>query len=130
MKQLFLFGAMLIFIGACTFTSTKPPINKTIDTFSQFTIISYLNNGVEFKAKYADYSFQFGANGQIVANKSGILSQGSWSASNDSLIIRNFTVDPLDGLNTRWVLTSILNDVIVADYTNGLDVKRLQFKKQ
>jgi hypothetical protein len=128
MKQLLIFSGMIALLASC-YSATKPAVGTIIDTYAQYSIISYVNNGVELKSKYTDYSFQFGGSGQLVANKAGIITQGNWAAPMDSLIIKSFTTEPLSGLNNRWKMTGVINGIVNAEFANGIDVTKVQWRK-
>ena len=128
MKQLLIFAILVIGLVACHPYATTPLNNNTIDTNGQYVIQNYINNGVDLKTKFDGYSFQFGGSGQVIANKAGIVSQGEWSITADSLIIKNFAAEPLSGLNYRYKINGIGNGAIDVLYGNGVDVVSVIWK--
>jgi hypothetical protein len=122
-------AAMLLALASCYPSSTAVPLNNIIDTNAKYVLNSFVNNGVENNTKFDGYTFQFGANGIVSASKAGIVTQGNWSVSADSLVIRNFVDVPFSGLNEKWKVNGIGNGKIDVAFSNGLDVKTALWKQ-
>jgi hypothetical protein len=127
MKYILLFSLFCITFASCHKYSSAPVSANVLDTSKPYTVTTYINNGVDYTASFTSYSFQFGTDGQVVANKNGILNQGFWTLGDQTLLFRSFANNPFTAFNQSWVVKQLGLGQIKLSSTSGLDEKTLIF---
>jgi len=106
----------------------------TIMTSGVWFVYSYNQNDTSITSLFSGYTFQFIANGTVLAIKdSATVATGTWVGNiSNQTIDANFpgATSPLDQLNTLWTLTDTKPTTVVATATIGSNMEFLELLKQ
>jgi hypothetical protein len=87
------------------------PGESNIDTlsFGKYTIIKFIDSGIDRTMQYDGYTFEFRANNVFVAEKGGHVFDGTWRMNNDNTkmmidITGNVRLEDLDG---NWIVAKL-----------------------
>jgi hypothetical protein len=106
----------------------------SIMTSGVWYVNTYNQNDTSITSTFSGYTFQFKANGLVLAIKdSATVATGTWAGDVDNKTINsNFSgaADPLDKLNSLWKITDSGATYVKATTTIGPDNEYLYLKKQ
>jgi hypothetical protein len=128
-KLLYTLAAGLIFFSACIKKSDEPENTGIVNTAFTYKVSSYKSNGNEFSNTFDGQNFTFGNNDALLAVKNGIVAQGNWRNTNDSIVIKSFVNPPLDLLNQSWSKVFISDIGIELSRVDGVNTYKVMFSK-
>lgn len=136
MKRFLPFLLIPIFFFSCKKFVQQQEENAVIKimTSGVWYVYGYNQNDTSITSTFSGYTFQFNANGIVLAIKdSATVATGTWVGNVDNETINsNFTgaADPLDKLNSLWKITDSGAAYVIATATIGSDNEYLYLKKQ
>jgi hypothetical protein len=127
MKNTSLFYAFYLLLLVIPFSCKKyiqqQEQNALVDlvTSGTWRVTGYLDHQTNnLTDSFSGYSFQFYENGTVYGTRSGIQTNGTWSANvNSKSITSNFpsAIFPIDMLNHVWTITDSYSDSVAAKTT-------------
>jgi hypothetical protein len=130
-KIIALFAICLISFFACVRPEDGLPPTSGISTVDKFKIGKYLNNGIEFKDSFTNYTFQFGSDLRLQAiNDNGQVLTCDYRLDNGVLKISGFLQNPLTVINGNWNVTTLNVATIESNITFVPNVKELNWIKK
>jgi hypothetical protein len=136
MKRFFPFILIALFFFSCKKFVQQQEENAVISimTSGVWYVNIYDQNDTSITSTFSGYTFQFKANGTVLAIKdSATVATGTWAGDvNNKTINSNFAAaaDPLDKLNSLWKITDSGAAYVIATATIGSDSEYLYLKKQ
>jgi hypothetical protein len=136
MKRFLPFILILIFFFSCKKFIQQQEENAVIKIMTNgvWYVQTYNQNDTSIAALFAGYTFQFEADGTVLAIKdSATVATGTWVGNVDNETINsNFpgAAIPLDQLNSLWKITDSSPTSVVANTTIGTDMEFLVLLKQ
>jgi hypothetical protein len=136
MKKILPFVLISIFFFSCKKFIQQQEENAVIQimTSGVWYVNMYNQNDTSITSTFSGYTFQFKANGEVLAIKdSATIATGTWAGDVDNKTINsNFVAaaDPLNKLNSLWKITDSGSTYVIATTTIGSDKEYLYLKKQ
>jgi hypothetical protein len=136
MKKILPFVLIPILFFSCKKYIQQKEENAVIKimTSGVWFVQTYNQNDTSISAIFTGYTFQFEANGTVLAIKdSATVATGTWVGNVDNETINsNFpgAGSPLDKLNSLWKITDSSPSSVVANTTIGADMEFLELLKQ
>jgi hypothetical protein len=136
MKKILPFVLISIFFFSCKKLIQQQEENAVISimTSGVWYVNSYNQNDTSITSTFSGYTFQFKADGTVLAIKdSATIATGTWAGDvNNKTINSNFegATDPLVKLNSLWKITDSGSTYVIATTTIGSDNEYLYLKKK
>lgn len=128
-KILFSIAASIAIFSACNKKSDEPVNTGVVNTAFTYKISSYKSNGLQYGQLFDGQTFTFGNNDAFLVNKGGLITQGNWRNTSDSIIIKSFTSAPLNLLNQNWSKVFISEIGVELKREEGVNLYEVKFDK-